>query len=102
MKSRWNSHRIRHIKNSNSPSGRPDVLYFKPDSLGVTDCKFPLDSHDVNLGIDYCETPSLFGCSIDFLELSSIIMQEKNLTVPKNAADAKTLYITLIKEVKKL
>ena len=29
----------------------------------LTDCKFPLDIHDVNLTMDYCETPSLFGCS---------------------------------------
>ena len=46
--------------------------------------------------MDYCESPSLFGCSADFLELSRIIMQEKNLTVPKNAADAETLYIPKI------
>ena len=102
IKSLWNSHRIRHIKNSNNPGGRSDVLYFTPEGLGVTDCKFPLDSYDVNLAMDYCETLSLFGCSADFLELSRIIMQEKNLTVPKNAADAKSLYITLIQEIKKL
>ena len=29
-------------------------------------------------------------------------MQEKNLTIPKNASDAKTLYITLIQEIEKL
>ena len=52
--------------------------------------------------MDYCETPSLFGCSAEFLELSRIIMQEKSLTVPENAADAKTLYITLIQEIEKL
>ena len=74
IKSFWNSHRIRHIKNSNSPGGRPDVLYFTPEGLGVTDCKFPLDSHNVNLEMVYCETPSLFGCSADFLELSRIIV----------------------------
>ena len=37
-----------------------DVLYFKFEGLGVTDCNFPLDSHDINLVIDYCETPSLY------------------------------------------
>ena len=37
-----------------------------------------------------------------FSELSRIIMQEKNLRVPKNAADAKTLFITLIQEMEKL
>ena len=63
IKSLWISHRICHIRNSNSPGGRPDVLYFTPEGSGVTDCKFPLDIHDVNLAMDYCETPSLFGCS---------------------------------------
>ena len=96
------SHRIRHIRNSNSPGGGPDVLYFKPKGSGVTDRKFALDSHDVNLAMDYCEIPSLFGCLAGFLELSRIIMQERYLTVPKNAADAKTLYITLIQEIEKL
>ena len=45
------------MRNSNSPGGRPDVLYFTPEGLRVT------DSHDINLAMDYCETPSLFGCS---------------------------------------
>ena len=102
IKSLWNRYRIRHIRNSNSQGGRPDVLYFTPEVSGVTDSKFPLDSHDVNLAMDYCETPSLFGCSAEFLELSRIIMQEKNLAVPKNTADAKNLYITLIQEIEKL
>ena len=74
IKSLWNSHRICHIRNSNSPGGRPDVLYFTPEGSGVTDCKFPLDVHDVNLAMDYCETPSLFGCSAELLELSRITM----------------------------
>ena len=74
IKSLWNSHRIRHIRNSNSPVGRPDVLYFTPEGSGVTDWKFPLDSHDLNLAIAYCETPSLFGCSTELLELSRYIM----------------------------
>ena len=52
--------------------------------------------------MDYCETPSLFGYVAEFLELSRIIMQRKNLTVPKNATDAKTLYIMLIQEIEKL
>ena len=102
IKSLWNSHRICHIRNWNSPGGRPDILYFTPKGSGVTDCKFPLDIHDVNLAMVYCETPSLFRCPAEFLELSRIIMQEKNLTVPENAADGKILYITLIQEIEKL
>ena len=74
IKSLWNSHCICHIRNPNSPGGRPDVLYFTTEGSEVTDCKFPLDIHDVNLAMGYCETPSLFGCSAEFLELSRIIM----------------------------
>ena len=74
IKSLWNSHRICHIRNSNSSGGCPDVLYFTPESSGVTDCKFPLDIHDVNLAMDYCEIPSLFRCLAEFLESSRIIM----------------------------
>ena len=52
--------------------------------------------------MDYCETPPLFGWLAELLEWSRIIMQEKNLTFPKYAADAKTLYINLIHEIEKL
>ena len=75
------------MRNSNSPGGRTE-------GLGVTDCKFPLDSHNINLAMDYCKSPKIFACSAELIELLRIIMQKKNLTVSKNAADTKTLYIT--------
>ena len=62
------------IRNSNSPGGRPDVLYFRPKGSGVIDCEFPLDIHDINLTMDYWETRSLFGRLTEFLELSITIM----------------------------
>ena len=62
IKSLWNSHHIHDIRNSNRPGVRLDVHYFTPQGSGKTDFKFPLDSHGVNLAMDYCETPSLFGC----------------------------------------
>ena len=68
LESLWNSHRICHIRNSNSPDGCPDVVYFGTEVSGVTDCKFSLDIHDLNLTMDYCETPSLFGCLAEFFE----------------------------------
>ena len=60
IKSLWNSHRIRHIRNSNSPGGCTGVLYFIPQGSGVTDCKFPLDSHDVNVAMDYSESVTIW------------------------------------------
>ena len=62
-----------HIRNSNRDLN-PDVLYFTPKGSGVTDSKFPLDIHGVNLAMDYGETPSIFGCSAEFFELLRIIM----------------------------
>ena len=46
------------MRNSNSLGGRPDVLYFTPECLGVADCKYFLDSQDIKLAMDYCEIPS--------------------------------------------
>ena len=43
IKSLWNSHRIGHIRNSNSLGGCTDVLYFIPEGSEVNGCKFPLD-----------------------------------------------------------
>ena len=54
MKSVWKGHRIPHVRNSNNPGGYPDVFYFTPKGLGVT------ESHDVKLAKYYCETLSLF------------------------------------------
>ena len=71
---------------------------FTLDSSGVTDCKFPLDSHGVNVTMDYCETPSLFGCS----RIIENYHAREEFNGPKNEADAKTFYITLIQDIEKL
>ena len=40
----WNNHRIRNVRNSECPPGRPDVLYFTPQLHIGVDCKFPVVS----------------------------------------------------------
>ena len=42
------------------------------------------------------------GCADEFCELASIIMQEKNLEMPKTAEDAVILYSVLIDEIQTL
>ena len=46
IKSLWNSHCIRHMRNSDGRGSHPDVLYFTPEGFGVSDCKFLLHSHE--------------------------------------------------------
>ena len=93
----WNLHRIRPCTNSNSPAGRPDVLYFLPELEETMDFSIPVPSHEMDLaieeGCDYdIEQPALG----DFVELAHLIMDEEGLTMPDDAEEALSLYIDLV------
>ena len=93
----WNLHRIRPRTNSNSPAGRPDVLYFLPELEETMDFSIPVPSHEMDLaiveGCDYdIEQPAL-GV---FVELAHLIMDEEGLTMPDDAEEALSLYIDLV------
>ena len=61
-----------------------------------------MSNADITIARSECQRPTTFGCSEEFLELVSIIMQENSLTAPLNAADAKFLYLTLVQEIESL
>lgn len=96
----WNSHRIRHVNNSECPGGRPDFLYFNPQPSGGTDCKFPISNQDIVLAEEQCENQPLnFGCSQEFIDLASTIIEENNLDTTPKLPEAKILYLTLIEKI---
>ena len=47
MKSMWNTHYIREVRNSECPLGRPNVLYFMPDQSGGRSFRFPGNELDI-------------------------------------------------------
>ena len=92
----WNLHKIRPSTSQESPSGRPDMLYFVPEVTGGEDLQVHVDLDDVDLVEDYCcyRSPES-GCLDEFTQLASIIMQEQNLNIPETAEEALVLYSTL-------
>ena len=93
----WNLHKIRPSTNQESPSGRPDMLYFVPEVTGGEDLKVQVDLDDVDVvEEDCCYRSPESGCVNEFTELASIIMHEQNLNIAGTAEEALMLYSTLL------
>ena len=95
----WNTHRIRKVRNSECPAGRPDVTYAAPRFYGGIDQQYPIDSTDLRIATGYIEEPSLFGCSNDMLRLIGIIMYENDSEMPTSVDEAVNLFILLTQEM---
>lgn len=99
----WNLHRIRPTTNVDSPSGRPDLLYFLPEMNAARNLITPVSLDDIEVAEQRCcyRSPET-GCADEFCELASIIMQEKNLEMPQTAEDAVILFSVLTEEIQNL
>ena len=95
----WNNHRIRKNRNAESPAGRPNVLFFTPDLSGGEECKLQLNNIDANAATEMVDEPYLFGCSDETVQFALIIMQENDLSLPKDTVEAKYLLLLLIREI---
>ena len=74
----WNNHYIRSVRNSECPSGRPEILYFLPAQNEAQDCAFPVEANDVVLAMSCCVQPSIFGCSNDMINLAAVLLKQTN------------------------
>ena len=92
----WNNHFKRKSRNAECPGGRPDVLFYNPSLVGGRDCRSPFVEADVNLVLLYCETLQLFGSSDDIVDFAALIMNERNITIPRTLHLAEELFITLL------
>jgi len=93
----WNLHHIRPSTNSESTSGRPDVLYFLPEKTETIDYKRAFDPVDLQVAESVCgEQRPPYGCLTPFAELARMIMLEHNLFEPSSVDEAKDLYNLLL------
>ena len=56
----WNNHYIRSVKNSESPAGRPNVLFFTPQLSQGRDCKYPLSSSDLEASREFVTSVCMY------------------------------------------
>ena len=101
----WNNHRMRPSTNSESPSGRPDLLYGYLSEVSATqNFLVPVDNDDVILcEQQLCDTNcTSVNYSEEFSELANMIMTEENLMLPKTPMEARNLYLSLINHIDNL
>ena len=99
----WNNYKIRTSKLSESPNGRPSVIYELPEKYDTEDHKIPVNAVDLNLAKrPYSAAPSQFCCSDEFSELAFMIMEDLNLQIPSSFKEAENLYFKLVEEIGKL
>lgn len=92
----WNLHRVRPSRNGESPRGLPDILYFLPEIKGARNLITVVSPDDIQIAEQRCcNRPSETSCTDEFCELASVIMQEKNIGMPKTRDDAIILYSVL-------
>lgn len=100
--SHWNTHSIRPVNNSETPAGRPDVLYFLPETNGHENFKCMPEAFLLTIEVveeSCCTRESAWSCSPEFQELASIIMEEEGLVMPRSGEDAEDLYVRLLTSI---
>ena len=92
-----NIYRIWPSRNGESPPGHPDVLYFNPRKNKQLSC-FCWHGRDRYFNGTCCRRPLKRGCSVEFNELATMIMQDEALSMPNwtNWIEAKELYSALL------
>ncbi|WAR25010.1 hypothetical protein MAR_010714 [Mya arenaria] len=90
----WNCHRIRHVRNSISPSGRLMTMYTCPELYGAQDylCAVP------RANVDSCLEDNI-TCDATVFEICTMIMDDHDLQMPDCGDSAVILYQTLRREI---
>ena len=93
----WNVHRIRPSTNLESPSGKPDILYFLPELKGAQDYSTLIDADEIEIAEDMCAMrPQAKGCCPAFKDLAEMIMEDERLELPTTIDEARQLYFVLL------
>ena len=100
MKSMWNTHYIREVRNLKCHSGRPNVLYYIPDQSGGRSFRFPVNEMDIKACHPFCKLPDVNGCANETQELVRLIMRKEELEFPPKATEAKNLFISMLRNFK--
>ena len=90
----WNTHRIRRVRNSETPAGNPDVLFFPSNIANRYMIRVSLENKEVVKMM--CKDLSMFGCSNEFAELAIAVMKNSGLQMPFDRNGGEELYIRLI------
>lgn len=88
----WNAHRIRKMKNQNSPNGRPLLMYDTPEMYDAEDCLCPVSLREIELCEEETDGKGNVQCDKTVYELCKILIAENKYDYPLDHDDAILLY----------
>lgn len=97
----WNSHKLRSTKNSMTPCGRPELLYYLPEICGAENYMCHVDDDEINVCELACTKKSTV-CDQDLFDLCVCEMEENNWPEPTCASDGTDLYLLLRPTIRNL
>ena len=73
-------------------------FFFLPEEAGATDFKKDAEVNDLEVANNSAcgERCHPLGCSLAFVSLAELIMEDNDLHLPQDANDAKSLYLDLL------
>lgn len=99
MAREWNTHRIRQNRSAETVGGKPNVLYFSPESIGATQCRKAFPQGQMNVVFDTLDNMQDFDDhEPDFIRLLTHI--KDNVQVPLDIHEAKLLYFELVQALR--
>ncbi|KAK3090635.1 hypothetical protein FSP39_013299 [Pinctada imbricata] len=96
----WNRHRIRPYRQGISRCGRPFLLHHMPRAYGSADFGTEINVMEVDICEGELETIPHYPCSKLIEELCTCIMDENNITMPKDSESLRDLYIFLREDIR--
>ena len=98
IKEQWNTHRIRRTQHHNTVSGIPDVMYYLPERFGAVDCKCMVRHQKIEEMEQHAQCDIELEASEDYREYFNYVLENDDLNLPSNAAEAFELYQKLIEQ----
>ena len=95
----WNNHYVRCKRNSECPSGRPNVIHYTFAQLGVPNSAKGVDINDIVIAESFRKQHPLFGCSPVFITFAIDIINESNLEMLRNIIEARYLYELFLSKI---
>ena len=98
MKSMWNTHYIKEVRNSECPIDRPNILYFMSEQSGGRSFRFHVNEMHINPCHPFFELPDVNSYTNETQELVRLMCEEE-LEFPCNATEAKNIFISIIRNI---